>query len=66
MQNSNLVTSVLCRAGFLSPYFIIDPQAQASDLEVPHILMFDKKISHIRDLLSVLEVLHSPGRVLTF
>jgi chaperonin GroEL len=37
--------------GYLSPYFINDAQSQTAELEDPYILLFDKKVSNIRDLL---------------
>ena len=41
--------------GYLSPYFISDPEKQQAILEDPYILFYDKKISSIRELLPVLE-----------
>ena len=41
--------------GYLSPYFINNPDKQVAILEEPYILFYDKKISAIRDLLPVLE-----------
>jgi chaperonin GroEL len=41
--------------GYLSPYFITDPDKQQAVLEDPYILFYDKKISSIRELLPVLE-----------
>jgi chaperonin GroEL len=41
--------------GYLSPYFITDQQSMAAELDDPYILIHDKKISNIRDLLPVLE-----------
>jgi len=41
--------------GYLSPYFINNPEKQVVIMENPYILLFDKKISNIRDLLPVLE-----------
>ncbi|MDX1654027.1 MAG: chaperonin GroEL [Candidatus Competibacteraceae bacterium] len=41
--------------GYLSPYFVTDQQTMAAELENPFILLYDKKISNIRDLLPVLE-----------
>jgi chaperonin GroEL len=37
--------------GYLSPYFINNQQSQTAELEDPYILLHDKKISNIRDLL---------------
>ncbi|MCE1857351.1 chaperonin GroEL, partial [Enterobacter hormaechei] len=41
--------------GYLSPYFINKPEAGSVELENPYILLVDKKISNIRELLPVLE-----------
>ena len=41
--------------GYLSPYFVTDQSAMAAELEDPMILLFDKKISNIRELLPILE-----------
>jgi len=41
--------------GYLSPYFINSPDTQSVELENPYVLLFDKKISNIRDLLPLLE-----------
>ena len=50
--------------GYLSPYFINDAQSQSVELENPLILLFDKKISNIRDLLPTLEAVAKAGRPL--
>jgi chaperonin GroEL len=50
--------------GYLSPYFINNQQSQTVDLEDPFILLHDKKISNIRDLLPVLEAVAKAGRPL--
>ena len=41
--------------GYLSPYFVNDQSSMSADLEEPMILLFDKKISNIRELLPILE-----------
>ncbi|CAK0780716.1 chaperonin GroEL [Gammaproteobacteria bacterium] len=41
--------------GYLSPYFINNQQTQSVELESPYILLYDKKVSSIRDLLPILE-----------
>ena len=41
--------------GYLSPYFITDHDRMVANLENPYILLFEKKISNMRDLLPVLE-----------
>ena len=50
--------------GYLSPYFINVPERQMSVLENPYILVHDKKISAIRDILPVLESVAKAGRPL--
>src|SRR5210317_1572721 len=50
--------------GYLSPYFVNNQQSQSADLEDPFILLFDKKISNIRDLLPVLEGVAKAGKPL--
>ncbi|MFM0134137.1 chaperonin GroEL [Paraburkholderia sediminicola] len=50
--------------GYLSPYFINDPDRQAAYLDDPLILLYEKKISAIRDLLPVLEAAAKAGKPL--
>ncbi|MGE4658653.1 MAG: chaperonin GroEL [Gammaproteobacteria bacterium] len=50
--------------GYLSPYFINDTQSQSVQLENPYILIHDKKISNIRDLLPLLESVAKASRPL--
>ncbi|ABC34732.1 chaperonin GroEL [Burkholderia thailandensis] len=50
--------------GYLSPYFINNPDRQLAVLDEPFILLHDKKISNIRDLLPVLEQVAKAGRPL--
>ncbi|MPW20626.1 chaperonin GroEL [Paraburkholderia sp. CNPSo 3157] len=50
--------------GYLSPYFINNPDKQVAVLENPFVLLHDKKISNIRDLLPVLEQVAKAGRPL--
>ena len=50
--------------GYLSPYFINDQDAMQADLDNPLILIHDKKISNIRDMLPVLEATAKAGRPL--
>src|SRR3954453_3322724 len=50
--------------GYLSPYFINNPERQVCVLEEPFILFYDKKISAIRDLLPVLEQVAKSGKPL--
>jgi chaperonin GroEL len=50
--------------GYLSPYFINDQASQSVELENPYVLIHDKKISNIRDLLPLLEGVAKSGRPL--
>ena len=50
--------------GYLSPYFINNPEKQIAVLEDPYILLHDKKISNIRDLLPLLEQVAKAGKPL--
>ena len=50
--------------GYLSPYFINNPDKQIAVLEDPFVLLHDKKVSNIRDLLPVLEQVAKAGRPL--
>jgi len=50
--------------GYLSPYFINNQANQTTELEKPYVLLVDKKISNIRELLPVLEAVAKAGRPL--
>ncbi|MEX6091688.1 chaperonin GroEL [Raoultella planticola] len=50
--------------GYLSPYFVNNQQSMSADLDDPFILLYDKKISNVRDLLSVLEGVAKAGKPL--
>ncbi len=50
--------------GYLSPYFINDQQTMSVELETPFILLYDKKISNVRDLLPILEGVAKAGKPL--
>src|SRR5881392_2759080 len=50
--------------GYLSPYFITDPEKMEAVLEDPYILVHDKKISSMKDLLPVLEKVAQAGKPL--
>ncbi|MDO4694372.1 MAG: chaperonin GroEL [Eikenella sp.] len=50
--------------GYLSPYFVTDIEKQIAALDSPFVLLFDKKISNIRDLLPVLEQVAKTSRPL--
>ncbi len=50
--------------GYLSPYFINNQQSMSVELEEPYILLHDKKVSNIRELLPILEAVAKSGRPL--
>jgi len=50
--------------GYLSPYFVTDSEKMLTDLETPYILLYDKKISSMKDLLPVLEPVAQTGKPL--
>ena len=50
--------------GYLSPYFVTDSEKMTAELESPYILLFDKKISAMKDLLPVLEPVAQSGKPL--
>ncbi|NCD11429.1 MAG: chaperonin GroEL [Epsilonproteobacteria bacterium] len=50
--------------GYLSPYFVTNPEKMQTILEHPYILLFDKKISNLKDLLPVLEQVQKTGKPL--
>ena len=50
--------------GYLSPYFINNQQSMSAELEDPFILLYDKKVSNVRDLLPVLEAVAKAGKPL--
>jgi len=50
--------------GYLSPYFVTNPDKMEAELETPNILIFEKKISNMKDLLPVLEKSAQTGRPL--
>ncbi|PLX61369.1 chaperonin GroEL [Sedimenticola selenatireducens] len=65
LENSlDVVEGMQFDRGYLSPYFVNNQQSMSVDLEDPYILLHDKKISNIRDLLPVLEAVAKAGRPL--
>jgi chaperonin GroEL len=50
--------------GYLSPYFVTDSEKMTTELEDPYILIFDKKITNMKDLLPVLEKVVQSGKPL--
>jgi chaperonin GroEL len=60
----DLVEGMQFDRGYLSPYFINSAQTQSAELENPYILLHDKKISNIRELLPLLEGVAKAGKPL--
>ncbi len=50
--------------GYLSPYFVTDSEKMITDLENPYVLLYDKKVSTMKDLLPVLEPVAQSGKPL--
>jgi chaperonin GroEL len=59
-----LVEGMQFDRGYLSPYFITDAERMETSLEDPYILIYDKKISNMRDIIPVLETIAKEGRAL--
>ncbi|MEW8077348.1 MAG: chaperonin GroEL [Candidatus Thiodiazotropha endolucinida] len=65
LQNElDVVEGMQFDRGYLSPYFVTNQQSQSAELEDPYILLHDKKVSNIRDLLPVLEGVAKAGKPL--
>ena len=65
MENQlEIVEGLRFDRGYLSPYFISSPESMSAELENPFILLYEKKISNIHDLLPVLEAVAKAGRPL--
>ncbi|MGD8810734.1 MAG: chaperonin GroEL, partial [Gammaproteobacteria bacterium] len=65
LQNElDVVEGMQFDRGYLSPYFINNATSQSAELENPFVLIHDKKISNIRDLLPLLESVAKSGRPL--
>src|SRR6266508_1830866 len=60
----DLVEGMQFDRGYISPYFINNPDKQVAILEDPYILLHDKKVSNIRDLLPLLEQVAKAGKPL--
>jgi len=50
--------------GYLSPYFVTNPEKMEAELESPYILLYDKKVSSLKELLPVLEPVAQSGKPL--
>jgi len=65
LQNElDVVEGMQFDRGYLSPYFITNQQNMSVELDNPYILLYDKKISNIRELLPILENVAKAGRPL--
>jgi chaperonin GroEL len=60
--NLEVVEGMQFDRGYLSPYFVTNPESMESDLEDPLILIYEKKISVMKDLLPILEKVAQMGR----
>ncbi len=50
--------------GYISPYFVTNPEKMECEMEQPYILIYDKKISNLKDMLPILEATAQSGRPL--
>ena len=65
LQNElDVVEGMQFDRGYLSPYFINSQQNQVAELDQPYILLYDKKISNIREMLPLLEGIAKAGKPL--
>jgi chaperonin GroEL len=59
-----LVEGMQFDRGYLSPYFVTDAERMETSLDDPYILIYDKKISNMRDIIPVLETIAKEGRAM--
>jgi chaperonin GroEL len=65
LQNElDVVEGMQFDRGYLSPYFINNQQNQTAELDSPYVLLYDKKISNVREMLPLLEGIAKAGRPL--
>lgn len=64
LTSLDLVEGMQFDRGYLSPYFVTDTETMETELEDPYILIHDKKISTMKDLLPILEKTTQMGRAL--
>jgi chaperonin GroEL len=65
LQNElDIVEGMQFDRGYLSPYFINSQASQAAELENPYVLLYDKKVSNVREMLPLLESIAKAGRPL--
>lgn len=62
--NLELVEGMQFDRGYLSPYFVTNPESMEAALEDPYLLIHDKKISNMKDLLPILEKVSQMGKAL--
>ncbi len=60
----DLVEGMRFDKGYISPYFVSDPESMTASLEDPYILIYGSKISNVRDLLPILEKVMQSGKPL--
>ena len=60
----DIVEGMQLDRGYISPYFVTNSDKMEADMESPHILLYDKKISTMKDLLPVLEPVAQSGKPL--
>jgi chaperonin GroEL len=60
----DLVEGMQFDRGFISPYFVTDPEAMQAALDEPLILLYEKKIANVKDLLPLLEEVVKVGKAL--
>ena len=65
LQNElDVVEGMQFDRGYLSPYFINNQTSQSAELENPYVLLYDKKVSNVREMLPLLEGIAKAGRPL--
>ena len=52
--------------GYISPYFVTDPEKMETVLEDPYILLFEKKLSNMKELLPILEQVAKTGKPVSY
>lgn len=60
----NVVEGMQFDRGYLSPYFVTNPEKMETELDNPYILLYDKKVSSLKELLPILEPVAQSGKPL--
>ena len=60
----DVVEGMQCDRGYLSPYFVTNPEKMNCEYDNPYILLYDKKISNLQPMISILEAIVQSGRAL--